>query len=195
MLLDEKSHTKEIIFKEVQKTIGFLPSKLHEPLIINHLVPLQLSKQTYSVLILNTYYKPALKVILKFTWKKYWLSSIHSWSIQVEVFPGGCGRVDNGDNGARELRVCKRLAEGAGYGILAGWESRERGQILALALTSTLLLWVNCHISLGFSFFPTYKWGCWLTRLTSLPVLKFCGSILQKCRHSLTMSERRCQLL
>lgn len=44
--------------------------------------------------------------------------------IQVEVFPGGCGRVDNGDNGARELRVCKRLAEGAGYGILAGWESR-----------------------------------------------------------------------
>ena len=87
MLLDEKSHTKEIIFKELQKTIGFLPSKLHEPLIINHLVPLQLSKQTYSVLILNTYYKPALKVILKFTWKKYWLSSIHSWSPRTgEVF-------------------------------------------------------------------------------------------------------------
>ena len=73
------------------------------------------------------------------------------------------------------------------------WE--KEGVDAYRALTLTLLLWAICDISLGFSFFPTYKRGCWLTRLISLPVLQLCGSIFQKCKYSLTMSERPCQLL
>lgn len=49
------------------------------------------------------------------------------------------------------------------------------------------------HIS-GLQFFPTCKWGCGLIWLTSLPVLKFCGSILQKMQ-ALFVSEKHCQLL
>lgn len=61
------------------------------------------------------------------------------------------GRVDNGENVARELRVGKRLVKGTGHGCSAGWENGEtEGQILALSLT--LLLWVNCYRYLGFGF-------------------------------------------
>lgn len=54
-------------------------------------------------------------------------------------------------------------------------------------LSHWLLLWVNCHIYPGFSFvFPTYKWGCWLIWLTSLPLLQLSFAKLQA---SLTMRD------
>lgn len=55
-------------------------------------------------------------------------------------------------------------------------DNRERWvQILALTLSLTVTLGKLPHIS-RLQFLPTYKWGCWLIWLTSLPLLQFCGS-------------------
>lgn len=64
-----KSHRKEIIFKKGGKQcLSPTPNELHEFLIINTLVPLQLSKLEHVLcLIFHIYYKLALKVKLKFT--------------------------------------------------------------------------------------------------------------------------------
>lgn len=86
------------------------------------------------------------------------------------------GRVDNGDHGTRELRISKRWLKGQVMECQLDGDNRERWvQILALTLSLTVTLGKLPHIS-RLQFLPTYKWGCWLIWLTSLPFLQFCGS-------------------
>lgn len=68
-----------------------------------------------------------------------------------------------GDTGARELRGCKRLGEGAGRGGSVEREMGEgRGRLVSGSHFDSATLGHLPYIS-GLQFFPTYKRGCWLT--------------------------------
>lgn len=90
------------------------------------------------------------------------------------------GSVGNGDNGARELGLQGTGWRGRSWNL--SW-LRKIGSSGTDSCSDFLIDSVTLgklpHIS-GLQFLPTCKWGCWLIWLTLLPVLKFCGSILQK---------------